>query len=712
MSLETVINQNGLSLIPRRSDITVNSFRLPTGANTGYVLTSDINGNGTWTQVDVKADTIATGTANQVLINGDTSPHTGNLTFTTPQNIGTSSSPTFAAMTLGGNLTMNGLTASNYVKTNGSKVLTSSATIPAGDITGLGATAPVTYSAGNIALNITGANLQITGSNLNTIQNIGTGASPTFVNSTFTGLGTNQFVKTDGSKSLTSTATITPGDITGLGATVPVTYSAGNIALGYNTTNLKLTSNNLNTIQDITTSSRPGFAGLDSSASIIESTGTSAISLAQSDPVFGAFLRNDGINFVVSTNVGSLYLGYGGNLSKIIHLGSGSAGVVQINGNASAGILAINGSGVINLGNISASQYLKTDGSKNLTSVATIPTSDITNFAVDVRALFNVGSNSFLGVNALSGITSGTFNVCMGYESALSLTSGSNNVSYGYQSFRNGTAASGCSAIGFQSSANTTGNDCSSLGYKSQFANTSGSRNTSSGSNSLLAVISGNDNSVLGYNAGSTLTTGSNCVCLGSGADVKTNSDVYSLVLGAGATGNGSNTMTVGSNSISSAVGTSIMYYNSSTGLVSYSATHLPSASTYTPTITINSVGISSTGANVTNYTRVGNTITVSGYLSFTTSGVTSTQLCNLYVSLPVSKATPSFVGISGTANLFADPNGNTAFQQDLGSSMCSVGGDPLNGTRCEINAVRLAGNNFTLGTQYYLGFILMYNVT
>ncbi len=45
--------------------------------------------------------TSATGTANQVLINGDTSTHTGALTFTLPQSIATSSTPTFASVILG-----------------------------------------------------------------------------------------------------------------------------------------------------------------------------------------------------------------------------------------------------------------------------------------------------------------------------------------------------------------------------------------------------------------------------------------------------------------------------------------------------------------------------------------------------------------------------------------------------------------------------------
>jgi hypothetical protein len=58
-----------------------------------------------------------TGTTDQVIVTNGT----GSITLSTPQNINTTSSPTFA------NLTDNGLSASSAVYTNGSKVLTSTA---------------------------------------------------------------------------------------------------------------------------------------------------------------------------------------------------------------------------------------------------------------------------------------------------------------------------------------------------------------------------------------------------------------------------------------------------------------------------------------------------------------------------------------------------------------------------------------------------------
>jgi hypothetical protein len=65
-----------------------------------------------------------------------------------------------------GNLTVAGLTASQYVKTNGSKVLVSSASIPYSDISGLSGGVGVTYSGGVISIG----------------QSVATSASPTFAN--------------------------------------------------------------------------------------------------------------------------------------------------------------------------------------------------------------------------------------------------------------------------------------------------------------------------------------------------------------------------------------------------------------------------------------------------------------------------------------------------------------------------------------------------
>lgn len=52
------------------------------------------------------------------------------------------------------------------------------------------------------------------------------------------------------------------GTIQAANVTYPLTFSSNNLGLGYNSTNLKLTSNLLNTIQDIATTSSPTFSDL------------------------------------------------------------------------------------------------------------------------------------------------------------------------------------------------------------------------------------------------------------------------------------------------------------------------------------------------------------------------------------------------------------------------------------------------------------------
>lgn len=82
----------------------------------------------------------------------------------------------------------------------------------------------------------------------------------------------------------------------------------------------------------------------------VNSTAASRIWLATSDPTTGAWLRNDGANFVISTNVGNLYLGFGGNAGKVIHIGNGNPGVVQVTGSANSGSLIVDSASRVGVG--------------------------------------------------------------------------------------------------------------------------------------------------------------------------------------------------------------------------------------------------------------------------------------------------------------------------------------------------------------------------
>ncbi|MBI2712103.1 MAG: hypothetical protein HYX41_04460, partial [Bdellovibrio sp.] len=101
-------------------------------------------------------------------------------------------------------------------------------------------------------------------------------------------------------------------------------------------------------------------AGDIGASSLSVSNANSKISLGTTDAASGAWLRNDGSNTVLSTNVGDLYLGYGGNTGKTIRIGNGG-GAVQITGSAPEGSLFMDSSGRVGLGTSSPNARLSID---------------------------------------------------------------------------------------------------------------------------------------------------------------------------------------------------------------------------------------------------------------------------------------------------------------------------------------------------------------
>jgi hypothetical protein len=161
------------------------------------------------------------------------------------QSLETGDSPEFVALTL------SSLTASRLVATDGSKVLVSVAAL----------TAWVTGTANQITITDDGDGT-IT---IATPQDIHTGASPTFVSATLSGLTASRLVATDGAKGLASVAALTSW-IAGTANQVTVTDD------GDGTVTLSLP-------QDIHTGASPTFAGLTkvggaSNYTTIESDGT------------------------------------------------------------------------------------------------------------------------------------------------------------------------------------------------------------------------------------------------------------------------------------------------------------------------------------------------------------------------------------------------------------------------------------------------------
>lgn len=79
-------------------------------------------------------------------------------------------------------------------------------------------------------------------------------------------------------------------------------------------------------------------------------TGNSIWTIGKTDAATGAWLRNDGSNAVLSTNVGNLYLGLGGSAGKMILIGNSISAAVQITGSAPANSLVVKANGNVGIG--------------------------------------------------------------------------------------------------------------------------------------------------------------------------------------------------------------------------------------------------------------------------------------------------------------------------------------------------------------------------
>ncbi|MFZ5986930.1 MAG: hypothetical protein ACOYWZ_07385 [Bacillota bacterium] len=176
---------------------------------------------------------------------------TNNLKLTTnkldtAQPIKTTDTPTFAQVNLS-----NAGTSTQAVRGD-RNIATSAPLTGGGDLT----------ANRTLALSYNATNLKLTLNALDTIQDIATTSTPTFAQVNLSSAGTStQAVR--GDRSIATSAPLTGGgDLT----------ANRTLALSYNTTNLKLTSNALDTIQNISSTSSPTFAGLYINGSIFQST--------------------------------------------------------------------------------------------------------------------------------------------------------------------------------------------------------------------------------------------------------------------------------------------------------------------------------------------------------------------------------------------------------------------------------------------------------
>ncbi len=187
------------------------------------------------------------------------------------------------------------------------------------------------------------------------------------------------------------------------------------------------------------------------------------------------------------------------------------------------------------------------------------------NTAVGYRALYSntTGSyNSAFGENSLRNNTAGNLNSAFGRYSLFNSSTGLYNSAFGEHSLYSNTTGSYNSAFGLGSlNFNATGTFNTAIGYNSLYSNTTGDYNTANGMSSLTGNTTGSYNTALGFDAGRYITggtidnsIGSSSVFIGYKTRAANDNEANQIVIGASATGNGSNSVTLGNTSITKTI--------------------------------------------------------------------------------------------------------------------------------------------------------------
>jgi hypothetical protein len=170
-------------------------------------------------------------------------------------------------------------------------------------------------------------------------------------------------------------------------------------------------------------------------------------------------------------------------------------------------------------------------------------------------------ANHYIGYQSGNSNTSGSNNTANGTTSLYRNTTGSYNTANGSSSLRLNTTGNRNTANGYASLyANTTGYQNTANGTESLFSNTTGNRNTANGLASLYSNTTGSYNTANGHQSGIYTTSGaanqtsSNSVYLGYDTRSSASGNTNEVVIGSSARGNGSNSATLGNDSITKTV--------------------------------------------------------------------------------------------------------------------------------------------------------------
>jgi hypothetical protein len=188
---------------------------------------------------------------------------------------------------------------------------------------------------------------------------------------------------------------------------------------------------------------------------------------------------------------------------------------------------------------------------------------------------FDLPYTTSFGYQSLSSASlSGIYNTAYGYQALTANTTGETNTAIGYNALTANITGSWNTAIGGFSLQNNTGNNNTAIGDMALSANTIGIDNTACGYQTLTSLTGANSyNTAYGYHAFYNLLSGNYNIAIGTDACITTGSEpvtntensIYlgtmtkasaatgatnEIVIGFGAIGHGSNSVTLGNESI------------------------------------------------------------------------------------------------------------------------------------------------------------------
>ncbi len=247
-------------------------------------------------------------------------------------------------------------------------------------------------------------------------------------------------------------------------------------------------------------------------------TGIGNVAISDAEAVFGKYAttytaNNNSTDRILAVGNGTSTSDRSNALTILKNANTYIGGSLTINGNGTNASVTFPTSRGTN------NQFLKTDGSGatswdshssfSWSLTGNSGTSPVTHFigTTDNNALIFKVNNNKAGE-----VSSGT-NTAFGYYALNSNTSGSSNTAFGNNSLYN---------------------------------NTSGVRNVALGAKTMENNTTGNNTVAVGYSAGSQYQTCSNSVYLGADAQAMNDGNTNEIVIGYGAIGNGSNSITLG----------------------------------------------------------------------------------------------------------------------------------------------------------------------